>query len=121
MRPDDDRYRGAAIGIASGATPLVEGNEIEDSAIGITVAGFGADPEIRGNTIRGTTDTAIVVESGAAPAIEDNTIEDNATGITVRGTSEPTMSGNTFCGNEQDLAVPDASELSLDGNTVCEG
>jgi parallel beta-helix repeat protein len=114
------RYRGAAIGIASGATPLVDGNEIEDSTIGIAVIGLGAEPEIRGNTILGTSDTAILVESGSAPAIEDNAFEDNAVGITVSSASTPTLSGNTFCGNGQDLIVPDGSELTLDGTTVCE-
>jgi parallel beta-helix repeat protein len=114
------RYRGAAIGVASGATPTIEGNEIEGSTIGIIVTGFGADPQIQGNSIRGTSDTAIAVESGAAPAVDANTIEDNAIGISVEGSSTPTVTGNTFCGNEQDLAVPDGSELSLEGNTVCE-
>jgi parallel beta-helix repeat protein len=114
------RYHGAAIGIASGATPLVEDNEIEESSVGITVSGLAAEPTLRGNTIRGTSDRAIVVESGAAPAIDENVIEDNVIGIEVQGASEPTLSGNTFCGNRQDLVVPDGSDLTLDGNTVCE-
>ena len=90
-------------------------------AFGIALAiGFTAVPEIRGNRIRGTAESAIAIESGAAPVIEANTIEDNVVGITVQGLSAPTLSGNTFCRNERDLVVPDGSELTLQGNTVCE-
>jgi len=114
------RFEGAAIGVAGGATPLIEGNEIEDSSIGILVTGTGALPEIRANAIRGSASSAISVEQEASPMIVDNTIEDNTVGITVTEPSTATLSGNTFCRNGQDLSVPEGSDLTLDGNTVCE-
>jgi parallel beta-helix repeat protein len=115
------QFFGVAIGIAGAATPLVEDNEIVDSATGILVTGAGAEPDIQSNTINGMTGFGIWITSGASPSIESNTIEDNRTGVAVgRDPSTATLSGNTFCGNEQDLDVPDGSDLTLDGNTVCQ-
>jgi len=116
---DAGRFFGAGIGIG-GAAPIVEGNDIVDSSIGVFVIGADAAPEIRGNSIRGSSNSAIIVASGAAASIDDNTIEENVTGVAVREPSTVTLSGNTFCGNEQDLEVPEGSELTLEGNTVCE-
>ena len=108
-------YRGAAIKISGGAKPVVEDNEIVDSPYGIEVHGLGADPEIRGNTIRGSTSVAIIVENDAAPTIDGNVLQRNATAIEVDGTSTPVMTGNSLCGNETDLQVPDGSTLTLEG------
>jgi parallel beta-helix repeat protein len=115
------RFAGTGIGIAGGATPLIEANEIQDAPTGILVMDTGADPEIVGNTIQGSSSSAIRVTSGASPTIEGNTIEDNAIGVVVADSSAPTISGNTFCGNEEDLVVPEDMALTLGGsNTVCE-
>jgi parallel beta-helix repeat protein len=113
-------FAGTGIGVAGGATPLIEANEIQDAPTGILVMDTGADPAIVGNTIRGSSSSAIRVTSGASPSIEGNAIEDNAVGISVAGSSTPTMIGNTFCGNEEDLEVPEDMALTLGGsNSVC--
>ena len=114
-----DVERGSAIAISGSGTAIVEGNEISDSPYGIAVSGFGVTPEIRGNTIRGSTSVAIIVEDGAAPTIDGNTIEGNGTGIEVAGTSKPVITGNNLCRNGTDLTVPEGSTITLDGNTVC--
>ncbi len=108
----------SAIEISGSGTAIVEDNEIIDSLYGIDIHG-GATPQVGGNTIHGSTITAILVDLGTAPTIEGNTIEANRTGIDVRVTATPVLTGNTLCGNEIDLKVPAGSTLTLEGNTVC--
>ncbi len=119
---NSDGRPGSAIGITGSGSAIVEGNEIIDSPYGIDISGSGATPQISGNTIHGSTSTAILVDVGTAPTIDGNTIEGNGTGITVRGvTTTPVVNDNAFCRNETDLKVPDGSTITLDGNTVCAG
>jgi parallel beta-helix repeat protein len=116
-----DGRPGSAIALDGSGTTIVERNEIIDSPYGIDISGSGATPQVSGNTVRGSTSTAILVDVGTAPTIEGNVIEANRTGIAVRGaTTVPVITGNSFCDNETDLLVPDGSTVTLDGNTICE-
>ncbi|MET0772239.1 MAG: pectinesterase family protein, partial [Candidatus Limnocylindrales bacterium] len=94
--PTDGRP-GSAIAISG--TAIVEGNTIIDSPYGIDISARST-PRISGNTIRGSTTTAILVDSGTVPTIDQNTIEGNNTGIAVLGVNTtPVLTGNTFCDN----------------------
>lgn len=62
------------IGIAAGAAPTIEGNEITENQFGLGLRGAGADPRVSGNTIAGSRAEGVMVDDAAAGRFESNTV-----------------------------------------------
>jgi parallel beta-helix repeat protein len=132
--------RGGWIGFSYGSGGLVEDNVLEGGDIGVDT---GADPVIRGNTLRGSADgdcgscrpSAIYVKAYAwdhagegvsgtgldtlAPVIEGNDISGRGTGVDIAGDgAEPTVSGNTIHDNDTGISTGSRSAATITGNTL---
>lgn len=138
----NNRFTGAApmaIRFGEPADVLVEGNEISDRDVAINTSNGMGPAVIKGNTISGSTRTAISADgstgqvvdnvitdtvlgiswSGEGGLVADNTFSGGATGIIV-GAGTSRVEGNTVEGAEnRGLLVYPSAVAELSGNTLC--
>jgi len=110
---------GSGIAMGSGANPTIEGNTLADNNFGIFLQ--VGDAIVRDNDVNGGA-IGIVVAGGGAQQITGNTIETTGRGISITNGSAATLSGNTVCGEEESIFVDDRSEPTIDDtNETCDG
>ena len=122
--------------------PLITGNDISDSLVGIKVHN-GADPVVESNRLSGN-ETAVINLGAAAtyagneltgndigfsfqgsPTLADNSVVDGGVGLVVYGSdTQPVLTGNTVCGNDTNVQLAEDGETPPleydDSNEICE-
>ena len=112
---------GHGVAIWGGATCLIEGNDIADSAVGITIGQGGTAPVVKANTVHDNEHVGIVVMGGASPIVEDNEVSGNGrSGIAISGTATaPLVLANTVQTNAgEGIRVIGAATPTISRNLV---
>ena len=109
-----------AIIVSNGARTRLSDSSISgEVAFGLLVR-RGAEPEVIGNEIRGTTRAGMIVEAGAGGRYEGNQIlENGGSGIVIRGGSRPVLAKNRIEANgEAGVFIDEGARGELDSNIV---
>jgi parallel beta-helix repeat protein len=114
----------AGIEFTDGAGGDVEGNQLTDNEIGVSVSGSSDDRpavSISGNVVRGG-GTGIRISGSISPQVSGNHITGAATaGIVTTYTSSPILSDNVICDNAVNVMTLTSSEPRIDeSNEICE-
>lgn len=115
---DNATSSGIAVGTAwsPGVDPLIRGNRIENTSIGVSVAQL-ANPDVVSNTL---TDNHVGIFTAVSDAtIRQNRVSGGGIGIAV-ARHAPRLSGNSIERNHIGLLVEFGSEPHLTGNLVCD-
>jgi parallel beta-helix repeat protein len=102
------------------APQLFSGNRLVDNPVGLIVAWYGTDPEIRNNEFE-QNGIAIKVDRAARPLVTDNRIHDNGTGLLLSRRADARVRRNLVRDNRIGIQVeyssyPIIRENDLTGN-----
>ena len=109
-----------AVIVSNGARTRLSDSTISgEVAFGLLVR-RGAEPEVIGNEIKGTTRAGMILEAGAGGRYEGNQILDNAgSGVVIRGGSRPVLAKNRIESNgEAGVFIDEGARGELDSNIV---
>jgi parallel beta-helix repeat protein len=111
---------GYGVLVSSGATGMLERNEIFSNAGAGIGIGHHGDPTLRDNTIRDNRKSGVAVFEGGRGTLEGNKILGNAyAGVLVSGEGAPTVLKNRIGGNGwQAIAVFDRGRGTFEGNDL---
>ena len=111
---------GYGVLVSSGATGMLERNEIFSNAGAGIGIGHCGDPTLRDNTVRDNRKSGVVVFEGGHGTLEGNKILGNAfAGVLVSGEGAPTVLKNRIGGNGwQAIAVFERGRGTFEGNDL---